>query len=528
MVDLSVFWLQMLAVMIALALVGRLREGWRWNLGGVLQLASIGLVCAYGIFVGQADTCALVAGASLILATAWPPVLVRRFHHHMSLLDAASAREEAQRLKLFLWGSPGRFWVDLAQALTLALDHEAPAAEALLRRYLDPAVPRTYRDAARNALYTLLVLDRAWERILTEYEVYTPDDGSPLPIGMGLAAQRAYLEVGEPAAARQALERVDFLAARASTRMINLHRLAFRALVGDVAGVDELAAALALPLYAAFPWRARALAISGHLADAQRLLAEALAAVPPDQAHLTQRLQHLAAELPDAPQLGADPAARAELARAEAHFGRALRQEAVVSPSRPSWSVAALVGAIALAFVPAHLFSVLPQERWLELADWILQHGQLSQAALHGEWWRLLSYQFLHADIFHVGLNLLVLWIFGLQAVEIFGPWLFLGLFFATGVLGGVAQLELAPASQAIGASGAVLGVFGAVITGIWRSTVLPPAVRKDRVARLLTVAAMQFVLDQLFASQIAVFVHAAGMAAGALLGLLAPVRREG
>lgn len=198
-----------------------------------------------------------------------------------------------------------------------------------------------------------------------------------------------------------------------------------------------------------------------------------------------------------------------------------------MAPARPSWAVVGLVGAIAAAFVPAHLFKVLPQERWLELADAILKRCQLTDAALHGEWWRLLTYQFLHADVFHAGLNLLVLWFFGLQAVEIFGPWLFLSLFFATGVLGGVAQLELAPGNPAIGASGAVLGIFGAVIAGMWRSTVLPAPVRKERVARLLSVAALQFVLDQLFASQIAVFIHAAGMAAGALLGLVAPMKRE-
>jgi membrane associated rhomboid family serine protease len=120
-----------------------------------------------------------------------------------------------------------------------------------------------------------------------------------------------------------------------------------------------------------------------------------------------------------------------------------------------------------------------------------------------------------------------VLWIFGLQAVELFGPWLFLALFFLTGVAGGLAQLQLAPDAPTIGASGAVLGIFGAVITGIWRSTVLPDQVRKERVSRLLSVAALQFAIDHLFASQIAGWVHAAGMAAGALLGWVAPMRKE-
>ncbi|MDB5097309.1 MAG: rhomboid family intrarane serine protease [Cyanobacteria bacterium RYN_339] len=528
MVDLSVFWLQMLGVAIAIGIAGRLRGGWRWNAGGIAQLLVIGLICAYGIFVGSADTCALTAGTLLTLVTAWPRVLMRRFQHHMSLLDAASMREEAQRLALFLWGRPGRFWRDLAAAVSAALEDEAPAGDALLRRYLHPAVPRQYREAARNAQYTLLVLDRAWDRILTEFEVYTPDDGSILPLGMAMSAHRAYLEVGNPAAARQVLERVDFLAVRQPIRGILLYQLAFRSLVGDVRGVEDLVSVLALPLYAAYPWKARALAISGRFAEAHAAIDEAIAAVPPDQQHLVKRLRDLEAALDTAPQLGGDPAVAAELRRADAIFAHAMRQEAVVAPQKPGWAVVGLVGAIALAFIPAHLFTILPQDRWLELADQILRGGQLSDAALHGEWWRLLTYQFLHADLFHVGLNLMVLWLFGMQAVELFGSWAFLTLFFLAGVLGGVAQLELAPGANTIGASGAVLGVFGAVIAGMARSKILPPNVRKDRVARLLTVAALQFALDQLFASQIAVFVHAAGMAAGGLIGWLAPVRQEG
>ena len=133
----------------------------------------------------------------------------------------------------------------------------------------------------------------------------------------------------------------------------------------------------------------------------------------------------------------------------------------------------------------------------------------------------------MHADIFHVGLNLVVLWMFGRQAEALFGPWFVLAIFFITGALGGAGQLLLAPDSLAIGASGAVLGVFGAVIGGLARSRdALPIEIRKDRVWRLVSIAAIQMVLDQVFAGHIAVYVHGAGLLSGAVLGFVAPLRK--
>ena len=80
-----------------------------------------------------------------------------------------------------------------------------------------------------------------------------------------------------------------------------------------------------------------------------------------------------------------------------------------------------------------------------------------------GEWWRLVTAGFLHAGIFHLGINMLLLWIFGAALEQMLGRGRFL-LVYGTSLLAGSAgALLLAPNVPTVGASGAVFGIFGAV-----------------------------------------------------------------
>lgn len=77
-----------------------------------------------------------------------------------------------------------------------------------------------------------------------------------------------------------------------------------------------------------------------------------------------------------------------------------------------------------------------------------------------------LTYAFLHADIFHLGGNMLFLWVFGDNVEDALGHYRYL-LFYVACAIGGAAFHSLiAPDSQAplIGASGAVAGVVVAYL----------------------------------------------------------------
>jgi membrane associated rhomboid family serine protease len=91
--------------------------------------------------------------------------------------------------------------------------------------------------------------------------------------------------------------------------------------------------------------------------------------------------------------------------------------------------------------------------------------AQVNPLVLQGQYWRIFTAMFLHdpTNIFHIFLNMLSLFFIG-RAVEIFyGKWRYLLIYLLSGILGGVSFLLLSPGDVAVGASGAIFGVFGAL-----------------------------------------------------------------
>src|SRR3989338_5335701 len=100
--------------------------------------------------------------------------------------------------------------------------------------------------------------------------------------------------------------------------------------------------------------------------------------------------------------------------------------------------------------VPAHWFVSSPSD-WL---DW--PHLFLT----------LVSSQFLHGSLLHLGSNMLYLWIFADNVEDRLGHGGFLLLYLASGVAAALAQLMISPRSSIpmVGASGAIAGVLGAYL----------------------------------------------------------------
>lgn len=80
-----------------------------------------------------------------------------------------------------------------------------------------------------------------------------------------------------------------------------------------------------------------------------------------------------------------------------------------------------------------------------------------------GEWWRLVTSGFLHTGLFHLGFNMYLLWILGPQLERAFGKAKFLLIYFGSMLGGSAAVTFFNWPSGAIGASGAVLGLAGAM-----------------------------------------------------------------
>ncbi len=87
---------------------------------------------------------------------------------------------------------------------------------------------------------------------------------------------------------------------------------------------------------------------------------------------------------------------------------------------------------------------------------------------LHGFIWQLVTYAFLHAGIWHVLINMLMLWMFGAQLEQDWGPGKFLEFYLFCVVGAALTTIAVAyspipgvnPGTPTIGASGGVFGVL--------------------------------------------------------------------
>ena len=81
-----------------------------------------------------------------------------------------------------------------------------------------------------------------------------------------------------------------------------------------------------------------------------------------------------------------------------------------------------------------------------------------------GEWWRLITAAFLHANLLHLGMNMFVLWIVGAPVEQAIGRGRFIALYFVSGLAGSAGALLLSPDAITVGASGAIFGILGAAL----------------------------------------------------------------
>ncbi|WP_291379248.1 rhomboid family intramembrane serine protease [Demequina sp.] len=96
------------------------------------------------------------------------------------------------------------------------------------------------------------------------------------------------------------------------------------------------------------------------------------------------------------------------------------------------------------------------------LSRWHATYG-LWPALTDQEPWRWLTSGFVHGSLWHIGINMYVLYQFGSQLEQVMGRLRF-GILYGVSLVGGSAAIQVlaTPNSLHVGASGAVFGMFGA------------------------------------------------------------------
>lgn len=186
----------------------------------------------------------------------------------------------------------------------------------------------------------------------------------------------------------------------------------------------------------------------------------------------------------------------------------------------------ALIGiniAVYLAMVLRGISPISPTT--LAMLNWGANYGPLT---VHGQWWRLLTSTFLHFGIIHIGFNMFVLYQVGLFTEQLFGGPLYLLLYLFAGVGSSFLSLLLHPFVVSAGASGAIFGVYGALLAFLLvnRRSLVSEGVKS--VTRSVFIFLGYNLIFGLADRHTDLTAHVAGLALGFLAGLpLARLRRS-
>jgi rhomboid protease GluP len=131
-------------------------------------------------------------------------------------------------------------------------------------------------------------------------------------------------------------------------------------------------------------------------------------------------------------------------------------------PSSTTWATVLIIAInvvvfVAMAATSGSIWAFDPNT----LAAWGGNSGSLD---LSGQWWRLLTYQFVHINILHIAINMWVLWSVGRLVEKLFGSFSLLFIYLASGTFAGLVSIGWIPDQVSVGASGSIFGLLGALV----------------------------------------------------------------
>lgn len=128
-----------------------------------------------------------------------------------------------------------------------------------------------------------------------------------------------------------------------------------------------------------------------------------------------------------------------------------------------------IIAANILVFIICCILS----SRIVKFPDWIMEFPEyillLMGAKFNslidaGQYYRLITPMFLHAGLIHIALNMYALYCIGPLAEKVYGRINYVGIYFFSGIISSLASYIFSPSSLSVGASGAIFGLFGAIL----------------------------------------------------------------
>jgi rhomboid protease GluP len=178
-----------------------------------------------------------------------------------------------------------------------------------------------------------------------------------------------------------------------------------------------------------------------------------------------------------------------------------------------------LVGANVMVFVAM----VLASGPSLDFPGQVMVHfgANFGPYTLSGDWWRLLTYMFLHGGLMHIAFNMWCLWDLGALCESLYGRWTFACIYLITGIAGGLASVAWNPGVLSVGASGAIFGLAGALLASFYLGEFSVPRIAIQGTLRSLLFFVGFNVLFGTMISGIDNACHFGGLISGLILGAL-------
>jgi len=189
------------------------------------------------------------------------------------------------------------------------------------------------------------------------------------------------------------------------------------------------------------------------------------------------------------------------------------------------WLTFALLGVLLVIFYFENRFAVTPDDTLSPGARTLFAFGGLNRTAVlwSGEWYRLFTAPFLHANLSHIVGNSVALVLGGWFLERLLGRLWFFAVY-AIGALGGsiLSLLVIAPQVTAVGASGALMGLFAATfVSGFRLQRGTPDRLRLQVNSLLFLVPSLLPLISSASTAHIGYGAHFGGAVAGAAITAL-------
>jgi rhomboid protease GluP len=483
------------------------RRPWDWLVVSALVLAAAGA----GWFYFR-DSAGYVAGALtllLILMPTWMSNVANRANRQGRYGRARAFASLAAVLHPFgdLRATPR-----LLQAFELAHSGKVAEAEALLQLLAGG----TGNVASNAAAHRLRILGR-WRdaKSLIERSAFDSVRGDPARLAVYL---RALAELG------QVDELADFMLAHEATLFtsaaLEMALLSLFAFTGQIELTRQVLDGKGYGQETVDFWLALATQYAGQTERARQAFGRLRQA---EDAQLRARAEERYVTLVHA-EREAPPSART--LSVVQYFARAFADKQNLVLNAPTRRTQRRVtGLLLIANALVYVVGSLPllqdtrsgfAERWAFFAPDIF----------NGEWWRIFTYLFVHANAIHLLMNMGGLWALGPFVERAFGRLRFSLIYLISGCTGSAAYLALSwfgriEPEPLVGASGCIMGLLGATAAVMLRAWIRQRAPMARQIfLRLLAVVALQVAFDRA-TPQVAGLAHALGLLGGFVFGLL-------